>query len=129
MKLINASADYAFAGSFNIACNQKQINSKKKKKKKKGPHAQNRILMWGRCTISAFKPQLRMILVGAAGEREREVGSTGLLILSRMCESSAKVDSEKEPIMTEGEEESRAAAGSRLLLLLAELLLPLVLQL
>ncbi len=74
-----------------------------------------------------------MILVGAAGERERErergVGSTGLLILSRMCESSAKLDSEKEPIMTEGEEESRAAAGSRLLLLLAELLLPLVLQL
>jgi hypothetical protein len=73
VKLINASADYAFAGSFNIACNQKQIKKKKKKKKKKkGPHAQNRILMWGRCTISAFKPQLRMILVGAAGERERE---------------------------------------------------------
>jgi hypothetical protein len=66
---------------------------------------------------------------GGRGERVREVGSTGLLILSRTCESSAKVYSEKEPIMTEGEEESRAAAGSRLLLLLAELLLPLVLQL
>jgi hypothetical protein len=80
VKLINASADYAFAGSFNIACNQKQINSKKKKKKKKGPNAQNRILMWGRCTISAFKPQRLMILVGAAGERdtERERERSGL---------------------------------------------------
>ncbi len=84
--------------------------------------------MWGRCTISAFKPQRLMILVGAAGEREREVGSAGLLILSRIWESSAKVDSEIEPIMTEGEEESQVA-GSRLLLVLAELLLPLVLQL
>jgi hypothetical protein len=46
-----------------------------------------------------------------------------------MCESSGKVDSEKEPIMTEGEEETRPAAGSRLLLVPAELLLPLVLQL
>jgi hypothetical protein len=53
-----------------------------------------------------------MILVGAAGERERGGGGGGLhWVVDPLAHVRIfrKVDSEKEPIMTEGEEESRGS--------------------